>query len=188
MLAAVGSSALFAFLVVIGRTRPRNDLSLVVVVLLGVGAATVAVVASGLGIWENAGFVGVTGAAAGLGWARLRRAERRCEARPATRIAALIAITVAGATAAVVLVHIWRPPVDLEYATVDLRDRAEPVSGIYLTLTDDDLYLAPATKCDGEYRTHRRVVVLPRSRVLRITLRRKAHVRDGGLRGCGSTH
>ena len=82
--------------------------------------------------------------------------------------------------AVVVLVHIWRPPVDLEYAEVDLVND-DHASGIYLTLTSDDLYLAPATQCaNGTFRTHRRVVVLPRSKIVRITLSRKAHVWDGG--------
>lgn len=179
VLAAVGSSALFGLLVAIRSSQPRRERGLVVAVLVVVAAVAAGTVAAGYGVWENAAFVGLVEAVAVLAWLQLRRTRDGSVLRPALRIGALMALGVAGVAAAVVFVHIWRPPVDLEYAEIELRGGGM-TSGIYLALTDNELYVAPAGRCDEGFVTHRRVLVLPRSDVMRITLHRKAHVWDGG--------
>jgi hypothetical protein len=180
LLAAAASSALFGLLVAIRLAQPRRERGLVVAVLFVVAAVAAGTVAAGYGVWENAAFVGLVEVVAALAWLRFRRTRDGPGLRPAFRIGAVMALGVAGVAAAVVFVHIWRPPVDLEYAEIELRDGGGTASGIYLALTDNELYVAPAGRCEGGFVTHRRVLVLPRSDVKRITLHRKTHVWDGG--------
>ncbi len=167
-LAAVCSFALFVLLV---RLNARG----VVAALLVITIAAVATAAAGFGTWEHVAFVAAIEAGAAFGWIR----GRPTTASSTAKLGGVVALAVAGAAAAIVLVHVWRPPVDLEYATVELRPCGS-TSGVYLALTTQDLYIAPATRRDGGYLTHRLVVVVPRTDVMRITLHRKAHVWDGG--------
>jgi hypothetical protein len=156
--------------------RWKGVVPVVAALLLALSLALV-LGATGLVTWENAGFVGLIAVGSVLGWWHFGRDQR---SNP--RHAAVVGLGIAGIVGIVVLVHIWRPPVDLEYAQVDLQDDS-PVCGVYLTLTSDALYLAPATMRDGNFYTHRRVLVLPRTKILRITLTRKVHVWDDGSAG-----
>jgi hypothetical protein len=176
-LAARFIAAVFASILFYALVRLSQWKGVVPVVLLLIAVLAVALVAgaTGIGTWENAAFVSVIGAVAALGWRLVRGKPNPDDARHVVAIGS----AVAGIVAAVVLVHIWRPPVDLEYARVELRD-GPPESGVYLTLTSDDLYLAPAAACHGSFYTHRIVVVVPRTKILQITLSRKTHVWDGG--------
>ncbi len=150
-------------------------------VLGAVAAAAIALAALGVGAWENAGFVLLVEAVAWAGWARFRQAHRQEDpVIPAARIAGLGAFVVACIIATVVLVQVWRPPAHLEYANVKLRHGGHEC-GIYLALTSDDVYLAPALPGHhGSYRTLRRIVALPRADVQMIILWRKTPVRDAG--------
>lgn len=180
MLGAAASLLLFALLVWIGRRVGRQrDLLAIAAVL-----ATIALVAVTLktvrdwGTWENSGFVGAIEVAAVAGWAIHRWGVTT------VRTAVFMALGVAAFASAFVLAHVWRPPVDLEYAEVELRGGGA-ASGIYLALTDSELFVAPAARCEDGYVTHRHVLVVPRGDVQRITLHRKAHVWDGGRRDPG---
>ena len=181
LLGALGTAALFAVLVAASRVRPRNDAAVVAAVLGAVAAAAIALAALGVGAWENAGFVLLVEAVAWAGWARFRQAHRQEDpVIPAARIAGLGAFVVACIIATVVLVQVWRPPAHLEYANVKLRHGGHEC-GIYLALTSDDVYLAPALPGHhGSYRTLRRIVALPRADVQMIILWRKTPVRDAG--------
>jgi hypothetical protein len=170
-LAAVLALVLFYGMRAAGRWKGVGP---VVVALLLVLSMALVVGATGLVTWENAGFVGLVAVGSALGWWHFRK-----DAKSNPRHAAVVGLGIAGIVSIVVLVHIWRPPVDLEYAEVDLTNEA-PACGVYLTLTSDALYLAPASARDGNFYTHRRVVVLPRANIVRITLTRKVHVWDGG--------
>jgi hypothetical protein len=169
-LAAVLALGLFYGMRALGNWKGASPVfvALLVVVTLGL-----VIGATGVVTWENSAFVALIALGSALGWWHYRQKEIQ------PRHVALVGLGIAGIVAAVVLVHIWRPPVDLEYARVDLVGGGE-ASGIYLTLTSDDLYLAPATACKGNFYTHRHVVVLPRTKILQITLSRATHVRDGG--------
>ena len=172
-LAAVCTSALFYLLI---RLSQWKGVAPVAALLILVLIAALVLGKTHVVTWENAGFIALIALVSALAWLSIRRGWLRGR----THHVAAVGLGVAGMVAVVVLVHIWRPPVDLEYAEVDLVND-DHASGIYLTLTSDDLYLAPATKCaNGTFRTHRRVVVLPRAKIVRITLSRKAHVWDGG--------
>ena len=186
LLGALGSSALLVVLVAVSRVRPRVGSALVAAVLALVAAVAVALAAGHNIRWENAGFVFLVEVAATLGWLRLRSGSDGV-AKPLTtaRAAAIVGLGVALIAAVVVLVHVWRPPVDLEYATVDLS-KGGRACGIYLALTSDDLFLAPARHDGDGYHTLRRIVVLPRTDVVRITLMRKTHVWDAGAQAASS--
>lgn len=173
-LAAVLALGLFYGMRALDRWK---GVGLVVAALVLVLSLALVVGATGLVTWENAAFVGLIAAGSALGWWHFPRGEKW---NP--RHGAVVGLGIAGIVGVVVLVHIWRPPVDLEYAEVDLIDDG-PACGVYLTLTSDALYLAPATERDGSFYTHRRLVVLPRPKIVRITLTRKAHVWDGGSDG-----
>ena len=158
-LAAVCTSALFYLLI---RLSQWKGVAPVAALLILVLIAALVLGKTHVVTWENAGFIALIALVSALAWLSIRRGWLRGR----THHVAAVGLGVAG--------------MDLEYAEVDLVND-DHASGIYLTLTSDDLYLAPATKCaNGTFRTHRRVVVLPRSKIVRITLSRKAHVWDGG--------
>ena len=177
---AVAAAALFGVLVAVGRGTPARAHANVAAILVVVAIGTALTVAAGLGSWWMAVFVAFLEAAAALGWLRLRAAaDRGSSPRGVVAVGAVVALAVGGVGATVVLVNVWRPPVDLEYAEVDLRN-GDRVCGVYVALTDADLYLAPAEPRDTGYVTQRRIVALPRGDVARITLKRRTPVWDGG--------
>jgi hypothetical protein len=117
-------------LVALSAVRPRVGPRLVAAVLALVSAGAVALAVTKNIRWENTGFVFLVEVAATLGWLRLRRGSNGVARQLTTaRVAAIVGLGVVLIAAAVVLVHVWRPPVDLEYATVDLR-HGGPACGI----------------------------------------------------------
>jgi len=102
-------------------------------------------------------------------------------------VAAGVAAIVGVIAAAVVITHIWRPPTDLEYATIELRDGTR-ACGIYLSSTGDDIFIAPGRNDGDTYFTQREVLVVPRPDVRLLTLHRRIHVRDGGTVRAGTAN
>ena len=177
--AAGATAALFVLLVTLVPSGPRSA-RVVGPTLAAVALITVVLVRVGGGNWENAGFVLAIEGVAVLGWfATTKKRGSGWWPSSTAGAAGLIALAVASVAAAFVLVHVWRPPVDLEYVEVTLRNNGR-ACGIYLALTDNDIYIAPAEASKDGYKTRRVIVALPRTDVLRFTLSRKQHVRDGG--------
>ena len=199
ILGAIGSAVIFSALVVGSWRWPRRQRR-VVLVVLGVVAllALIPIGALQWGKWEYALFAALLAVAAVVAWWVLCRlvkgwTNERGERRPvpkwrgkAVGVAGVTAFVVALIAGSVVAVHLWRPPVDLEYAEVALRPGGT-VNGIFLALTENELFIAPAVRCSDGYVTHQRVLVVPRGDIKRITMHRKAHVWDGGRLRTGET-
>jgi hypothetical protein len=120
--------------------------------------------------WRDRAAV-VAAAAAGIaGWAAVARRSwsLRHAAGAVFGAAALLGAVVA-------FVNAWLPPVHLACARLTVTDGA-PVEGFFIGASSDDFYIAPGT---GRH-SIRRVYVVPRSRVARLTLEKPVAVRDGG--------
>lgn len=168
---------------------PKREFACVAIVLAFVAAFAIVFMAQGK--WEAAGFIALLELAAVVGWVLLRHLVKgwtyeRGERRPfvkwrarAVGVAGALGMSVFLVASAVVAVHVWRPPVDLEYAEVALRSGGS-ANGIFLAVTENELFVAPAVDCKDGYVTHQHVVVVPRGDVQRVTLHRKQHVWDGG--------
>jgi hypothetical protein len=195
---AVSALALFYILVALGRRETerrdargdasdgRGDTSkkrvaLPVRSLAAVGAVFVgAAVAVGVVVhaqWWNYPIVAVaTVSVAVLGLWHLRPKDLGAHSQ-VLRTGAAVGLVAAGVVGTVALYDMWTPPVHLEFAEVHFVGGGQ-ACGIFLTLTSDDIYLAPATEEDDTFYTHRRVAVLPRSNVESITLSPRVPVSD----------
>jgi hypothetical protein len=203
-LGAIATAALFLLLVNIARDGSPRSRRIVAFLLVLVTGATAALIALGhVGNWENFAFFLLVEAVALLGWIAKTRNDEKEKVRkeqgltdqedrralwPRTdaRAAGLLAFAVAAVASVFVVVHVWRLPVDLEYAHVDLR-QGQDACGIYLALTEDNLYIAPAEERQNrndskrrEFGTRRLVVAIPVADVQRFTLSRKQNVWDDG--------
>jgi len=153
---------------------PPRSLAAVGAVFVGAAVAVGVVVHAQ---WWNYPVVAlVTVAVAVLGLRHLRRPDLRAH-RQVLSTGAAIGLVAAGVVWTVALYDMWTPPVHLEYAEVHFVGGGQ-ACGIFLTLTSDDIYLAPAREEDDTFYTHRRVAVLPRSKVEQITLSPRVPVRD----------
>lgn len=181
-LGAAGTAALYLLLVAIGRDRSRLSVALVTATLAAITATAFGIkLLGGVGTYENVAVVLLIEVVALLGWiASTSDSERIGTWWPSRHslAAGILALGVAAVAATFVIVHVWRAPVDLEHARVDLREGRD-LCGIYLALTDAYLYIAPASKQHDGYHTHRRVVALPLADVKSFELSRKQHVWPG---------
>jgi hypothetical protein len=147
----------------------------------GLMIAAVAVVVLGCAVlipflgWRDRAAV-VTSAAAGVaGWWLVAR--RRWGVG---RAAATVFVAAALLGAAIAFVNAWRPPVHLACARLTLTHGGR-LEGFYVGASSQDFFIAPGV---GR-RSVRRLAVVPRATVARLTLGKTIAVRDGGTRAPG---